>query len=221
MYNTDQSATECMLSHHLNLFYPAQLLSEYSRNIITSLVDHAELEAVNCLREWKEFPGISDLDPLHSRQYCTFLVKLGLALFKNGYPKESDIISCLNKSLHGCEIFGHVAMPLSFLIGHTLGIVLGRAEIGENIVIQHNVTIGIWDSETPLISDSVVLLHGCTIAGRSLIGSNSVIAPGVKVVNRVVPSGVLVFQGEGGGLVFKENKKSLISKLLAIQNNTV
>jgi len=128
---------------------------------------------------------------------------------------ESELIACINKMLNGSEIFGHIEMPISFNIGHTIGIVIGRAQIGNHLLIQHNSTIGVWKNEVPRLGNRVMIFNGALISGNSTIGDNCVIGPGVRVVNTCVPRDTIVFQGAGKELIFKRNKHNLIDSFLA------
>lgn len=181
--------------HHLNSFIPLIAFSCELIEHISETIPHAVDIALHCLSLWRDFFGLSPIVPLHSRQYCTFLVVLTRRLHVVGYYRESDIVAYLNKSLNGCEIFGHVTLPLNFLLGHTLGIVPGKAKYGNNIIIQHGVTVGGWRGESPRIGNHACILNGALIASASILGDNSMVAPGVRVVNQVVPESMVAFQG--------------------------
>jgi len=185
-----------------------------SLDIIITFIDESEDLSLRCLTPWKDFSEITYIQPFHSRQYCIFLAYLSRLLFLKGHFFESDLVSYLNKSINGCEIFGHVCLPGKWLIGHTVGIVIGRAMLGEDLVIHHNATIGMWNDAHPLIGSQVVLMNGSLIAGTSVIGDNVIVAPGVRIVDQIVPPNVIVYQGIGKEIVFKENNKNFISNSL-------
>lgn len=192
--------------HQLNQLFPFKdgRLEILSR--IMSEVDAAQVQSLNCLQQWKDFVGIIQIDPLNSRQYCTFLIILSRALYLKGWLEESDIISYLNKSINCCEVYGHITLKPNFLIGHTIGIVLGKASYGNHISIQHSVTVGRWGDSCPVIGDRVAILNGSVVAGSTVIGSDSLIAARTRLINAIVPPGVIVFNGQGKELIFKENK---------------
>lgn len=203
MTTFDLCATIC---HQLNQLFPFKegRLEILSR--IMSEVDAAYDQSLRCLLEWKDFAGIIQVDPLNSRQYCTFLVILSRTLYLKGWPEESDMVSYLNKSINCCEVYGHIDLKPNFLIGHTIGIVLGKASYGSHISIQHSVTVGRWGDSSPVIGDRVAILNGALVAGSTVIGSDSLIAAGTRLINAIVPPGVIVFNGQGQELIFKENK---------------
>ena len=204
------------LLHHINILLPFSVDNRSEIvNLILDVSILAEADAVNGLLHWKEFAGLNCINVLNSRQYCIFLAYLARRLYLDGCKRESDLIACINKMLNGCEIFGHIDLPRSLSIGHTIGVVIGRARIGNDLFIQHNSTIGAWKNEAPRLGNRVMIFNGALIAGNSIIGDNSVIGPGVRVVNNNVPCNTIVFQGAGAELIFKSNKHNLIDSFLA------
>lgn len=93
----------------------------------------------------------------------------------------------------GCDI-GR-ALPKSVFLPHPLGIVVhGAAEIGENIVIGHQVTIGGRDLMTeavPRIEDGVYIGAGAKILGQVRIGRGATIGANA-VVTKDVPAAAIV-----------------------------
>lgn len=210
-----QFCVKQVLSHQLKNLLPfGPLTQECFENILL----HAEpcvYVALDCLRFWRDFQHIQQLDPTHSRQYGTFLAILSRHLYQKSHYRESEIVAYLNKVINGLEIYGHVPLPSNFLMGHTLGIVLGRAVYGNYLCIQHNVTIGRWNDDIPQIHDRVMVMNGALIAGKSIVGENSIVSAGVKVINQVVPPNTIAFGGYGRELVIKPNKHNYIDKFLS------
>jgi serine O-acetyltransferase len=89
----------------------------------------------------------------------------------------------------GCDI--GLALPRSVFLPHPLGIVIhDAAQIGENVVIGHQVTIGGRDltvSVAPQIEDGVYIGAGAKILGAIRIGRGATVGANA-VVTKDVPS---------------------------------
>ena len=114
------------------------------------------------------------------------------------------IISHIGRMLTGIEIHPGATIGKGFFIDHGLGVVIGEtAEIGENVTLYHDVTLGgISPSENsdsqrlqkrhPTLGDDVIVGSGAqilgpiTIGNGARVGANSValldVAPGTTVV---------------------------------------
>ena len=108
------------------------------------------------------------------------------------------IISQFSRFLTGIEIHPKAKIGKNLFIDHGMGVVIGEtSEIGDNVTIYHNVTLGgispsINSNEQrdikrhPTLEDNVVIGSGAQILGpitigkNSLIGSNSVVTKNVS-----------------------------------------
>ncbi len=171
----------------------------------------ARLErCINAVRMWRE----GEFDPLHSSQYTIFLYYLANTLWRNGAdPRVCAKLFLLNKALNGIDCFYEIELPEVFFIGHSVGIVLAKASYGEHLVLYQNVTVGKNHGVAPVIEDGVVLYPNAAVIGRSRVRAGSVIGQGVSVVNCDTPGDGLVFQGTGGGLVFKPPQRSVLADI--------
>lgn len=86
-----------------------------------------------------------------------------------------------------CDINGDI--PISTRFPHPVGIVIGsRAEIGEDVDIYQNVTIGSTQGSEhgyPVIGDNVVLYAGATVVNDIRVGACSVVGANSVVINDV------------------------------------
>ena len=87
----------------------------------------------------------------------------------------------------GCQIGGGLYIP------HPYGIVLGVCEIGDDVSILQNVTVGAKSKNEPgcaIISSNVFLSAGAVIVGRVIVGPGALIGANA-VVTRDVPAGAV------------------------------
>ena len=108
------------------------------------------------------------------------------------------IISQFSRFLTGIEIHPKAKIGENLFIDHGMGVVIGEtSEIGKNVTIYHNVTLGgiapsINSNEQrdvkrhPTLQDNVVVGSGAQILGPIVIGKNSLIGSN-SVVTKDVP----------------------------------
>ena len=108
------------------------------------------------------------------------------------------IISQFSRFLTGIEIHPKAKIGKNFFIDHGRGVVIGEtSEIGNNVTIYHNVTLGgvspsINSNQQrdikrhPTLEDNVVVGSGAQILGPITIGKNSLIGSN-SVVTKDVP----------------------------------
>ena len=108
------------------------------------------------------------------------------------------IISQLSRFLTGIEIHPKAKIGKNLFIDHGMGVVIGEtSEIGNNVTIYHNVTLGgispsINSNQQrdikrhPTLEDNVVVGSGAQILGPITIGKNSLIGSN-SVVTKDVP----------------------------------
>ena len=108
------------------------------------------------------------------------------------------IISQFSRFLTGIEIHPKAIIGKNLFIDHGMGVVIGEtSEIGNNVTIYHNVTLGgvspsINSNQQrdmkrhPTLEDNVVVGSGAQILGPITIGKNSLIGSN-SVVTKDVP----------------------------------
>jgi serine O-acetyltransferase len=89
--------------------------------------------------------------------------------------------------LTGVEIHPGAVIGRRFFIDHGMGVVIGEtAEIGDDVLIYHGVTLGgrslVHGKRHPTIGDDVVIGTGATVLGAVTIGSHSVVGAQAVVV---------------------------------------
>ena len=211
LVNSSRAALLRYLERQLTNLFPDD--APGVRETIDTHLDEAlhRLErCINAVRLWRE----GEFDVLHSSQYTIFLYYLANTLWHHGAdPRLCTKLFLLNKALNGIDCFYEVELPEVFFIGHSVGIVLAKAQYGNHLVLYQNSTVGKNHGVAPVLEDGVVLYPNSAVIGRSRVRAGSVIAQGVSVVNRDTEGDCLVFQRAGGDLVFKPPQRSVLADI--------
>lgn len=96
------------------------------------------------------------------------------------YPRQSSFIIDVNTKIGG-----------GLQLVHPYATILNAEKIGENVYVNHLVTVGEKNGKRPVIGDNVELHANCTIIGGIRIGKNAIIGAGT-VVTKDVPEGAVV-----------------------------
>ena len=138
--------------------------------------------------------------------------------YKAGFDLVARIISQTVRFFTGIEIHPGAKIGKNLFIDHGMGVVVGEtSEIGDNVTIYHNVTLGgsspSIDSERqrhekrhPTIGNDVVIGSGAQIIGPIKVGNNARIAANAVVVKDVPENATMV--GIPARAVKLENKGS-------------
>lgn len=123
------------------------------------------------------------------------LLRLAQCLYSSRWKRLAKLPALANFILFGIEVPPRIKIGPGFVIMHTQGTVLGAANIGSNVTIYHQVTLGAQDidftytlSQRPIVEDGVVIGVGAKVLGGVTLGSGCVIGANAVVVNDV-PSG--------------------------------
>ena len=114
------------------------------------------------------------------------------------------IISQFSRFLTGIEIHPKAKIGKNLFIDHGMGVVIGEtSEIGDNITIYHNVTLGgiapsINSNDQrntkrhPTLEDNVVVGSGAQILGPIIIKKNSLVGANAVVTKDVPENAVMI-----------------------------
>ena len=114
------------------------------------------------------------------------------------------VISQFSRFLTGIEIHPKAKIGKNLFIDHGMGVVIGEtSEIGNNVTIYHNVTLGGISPSInsdqqrnskrhPTIKDNAVIGSGAQILGPIIIGKNSKIGSNAVVTNDVPENAIMV-----------------------------
>lgn len=127
-----------------------------------------------------------------------------------GLPFIPRYISNITRQITGIEIHPGAKIGKDFFIDHGSGTVIGETtEIGDNVTIYQNVTLGGTSLEPvkrhPTIGNNVVIGTGAKILGPITIGDNVRVGANSVVTKDVPPNSVVV--GVPGRITRREGKK--------------
>ncbi len=149
---------------------------------------------------------------------AVFFHQISNFFYKAGFDLIARIISQIIRFFTGIEIHPGAMIGKNLFIDHGMGVVVGEtSEIGDNVTIYHNVTLGgsspSIDSERqrhekrhPTIGNDVVIGSGAQIIGPIKVGNNARIAANAVVVKDVPENATMV--GIPAKAVKLENKGS-------------
>ena len=135
---------------------------------------------------------------------AVFFHQVSNFFYKAGFDLIARIISQTIRFFTGIEIHPGAKIGKNLFIDHGMGVVIGEtSEIGDNVTIYHNVTLGgsspSIDSERqrhekrhPTIGNDVVIGSGAQIIGPIKVGNNSRIAANAVVVKDVPENATMV-----------------------------
>ena len=156
--------------------------------------------------------GANEFNYLISGHYATFLYYLSKVVGDQGNTFVSTKLFLLNKALNGIDLFYEVAMPDVFLIGHTVGMVFAKASYSDYCVFHQGCTVGRSGEDRPELRRGLVMYPNSSVIGRCRVERNTVLTPGVQLINSDTPGNCLVFSGKSGRPVFKEAKEDYLAR---------
>jgi serine O-acetyltransferase len=118
-------------------------------------------------------------------------------LWNRGARVAARTLAELTRILTGVDIHPGATLGPGLFIDHATGVVIGEtAEVGEDVMIYHGVTLGGSGRDTgkrhPTIGDRVTIGAGAKVLGAIKIGDDSRIGANAVVVKEVPSSSVVV-----------------------------
>jgi serine O-acetyltransferase len=141
---------------------------------------------------------------LYPGLHALWAYRLAHALREAGLPFIPRLISQIARVLTGgIEIHPGAKIGRRFFIDHGSGVVIGEtAEIGDNVMLYHQVTLGAtgWWKDMksgrvkrhPTIESDVVIGCGASILGPVTVGAGSKIGAMALVIDNVPPGSIVV-----------------------------
>ena len=155
--------------------------------------------------------GASYFDHLHSDQYATFLYLASNCAWVRGDDRLAAKLYCLNKAMNGFMCTYDTVLPESFLLIHTVGMLLGKAQYGNYFVALHDATIGTDRGKSPRLGNGLVIYGKASIIGDCDVGNNVSVSTGTIVRNQSI-SDAHVVAGVSPHLLLKPAKRVLIDE---------
>jgi serine O-acetyltransferase len=118
-------------------------------------------------------------------------------LWNRGARVAARTLAELTRILTGVDIHPGATLGPGLFIDHATGVVIGEtAEVGEDVMIYHGVTLGGSGRDTgkrhPTIGDRVTIGAGAKVLGAIKIGDDSRIGANAVVVKEVPSSSVVI-----------------------------
>ena len=150
----------------------------------------------------------NEFNPFVSWQYAIFLHYLSRQIWlTNGDGEAATRVFLLNKALNGIDLYYQIEMPQVFVLGHTVGLVFAKAVYGNYCVFHQNCTVGRDGDKRPVLENGVILYPNSCVIGKCLVRENTVLTPGLQLVNTDTPGNCIVVPNPRGGVMFKEAKE--------------
>lgn len=129
--------------------------------------------------------------------HALWFYRLAHWLWLRKFRVTGRFVSHLGRCFTGIEIHPGAKIGPGLVIDHGMAIVIGEtAEIGANVLLYHNVTLGGVDlvkgKRHPTLEDHVIVGAGAQILGPVRIGAHSRIGANAVVVKDVPPYSVVV-----------------------------
>lgn len=133
---------------------------------------------------------------LYPGLHAVWLHRLAAGLLARGHPLAARLVSQVTRLVTGVEIHPGARLGRRLFIDHGAGVVIGEtAEIGEDVLMYHGVTLGGNDPRPvkrhPTVGDGVIIGANATLVGDITVGDGATVGAGAVVVEDV-PAGATV-----------------------------
>lgn len=141
----------------------------------------------------------TDFSPLESEKNAQFLYLLANTVYRTrGAHPLADRLFYLNKALNGFTCFYTTELPEIFFVGHSVGVVLGKAHYADYLMTFQGVTVGQMDGKIPTLGKGTILFPNAVVAGASILGDRVSVSANTAVIDREIASNSVVLTGPDG-----------------------
>jgi len=208
------------VSKQLNHFFPDNKIVSFNHGdrSFNMALDRTEYCFKDVILHSYNKNGHTFLNHLHSDQYTVFLWFLSNSVWKETANAElANKLFYLNKALNGFSCMYDTNLPDIFLILHSAGTVLGKAEYGNYLVVAQGTTVGAHKGIYPQIGKGVGLLPNSSVIGNSIIGDKVSIGINTTVYDMDVNSGNVVFTDKNGEIQLKRKENCWAQKMYSVE----
>lgn len=163
------------------------------------------------LRGYRDGNGAT-FDHLHGDQFAAFLYFASNSAWTLlGDARLAHKLALLNRARHALLVMPDTELPEIFVIPHTVGTVIGKADYADYLVVCQNVTIANDLTTRLTIEPGVVFFPGAFVVGTGTIGEASVIAANATVQYRDVPPNTIA-NGHSPQLEMRPRKRDFLAR---------
>lgn len=194
----DFSAGDCRaladyIAAQANTFFPGSADTPTSDETAAAL--RRFFVSAGRIRRWAG----TGFSPLESEKNAQFLYLLANTVYKTrGADPLADRLFYLNKALNGFTCFYTTELPEIFFVGHSVGVVLGKAQYADYLMTFQGVTVGQMNGKTPTLGKGVILFPNAVVAGSSVIGDRVSVSANAAVIDRDIPANSVALTGPDG-----------------------
>lgn len=129
--------------------------------------------------------------------HAVWWYRLANACHRRGFELLAAVFSYVGRFLTGVEIHPGATVGDRLFIDHGMGTVVGEtAEIGDEVVLYHGVTLGGKSDDPvkrhPTVEDRAMIGANATLIGDITIGADATVGAGAVVVDDVAPGTTVV-----------------------------
>jgi len=147
-----------------------------------------------------------------------FWWRIASYLYQNGGKRQQKIALRIGRKLrnkYGLDISLNAKIGTGMRISHYVGIVItGSSNIGRNMHIRQNVTIGVKYDGQPgdvVIGDNIDIGANCCIIGDGIIIGSNVTIGAMTFVNKSVPDNTIIYNQRESILISKEKPLEIVA----------
>lgn len=142
-------------------------------------------------------PGVLESYLCYAGLHAVLWHRLAHALYRRERRAAARMVAGLSRFLTGIEIHPGARLGRRLFIDHGSGTVIGEtAEVGDDVLIYHNVTLGGLTTRPgkrhPTVGDGAVIGAGAQVLGPILVGAGARVGANAVVVESVPPGGTVV-----------------------------
>ncbi len=123
---------------------------------------------------------------------ATFFYRVSRFLYLSGFENQAREFSSIGFALSHMEIYYSSSIKEGLKINHGIGTVIGaRVQIGKNVLLHHNVTLGDRNGGRPTLGDNVTIYPGAVVIGNIEIGNYSIIGANATVLKSAPENSII------------------------------